>query len=80
MKHHNSDDWYQLNKSEIVKFQVAHSFAKFMLGTSDDLNCMLMYSHIHQRMDVKFKNNDCMIAVQYEPGYPVTYFDEDRWN
>jgi hypothetical protein len=70
--------------SERQRFAEAEAFATrvvaFVSNLSRDsvkLQAKLHYSAAEgQRMDLKFR----YFAVQYEPGYPVPYFDEDLWN
>lgn len=46
-----------------------------------------LYTAQGQCMDLKYKCSlvtgedlQLIVSVQYEPGAPVTYFDEDRWD
>jgi hypothetical protein len=75
--------------SERHRFAEAEDFAArvvaFVSNLSRDsvkLQAQLHDSAEGQRMDLKFHHlaTKVIVTVQYEPGYPVPYFDEDLWN
>lgn len=79
VEHHNSARWYLLHRDELSKLPRVVELAKNVLGTSETPKCSLFYNEAIQRMDLKFKFEDKGVCIQFEPGYPETYFDEDLW-
>lgn len=78
VSNHKRSGWYLLTKDEVLKFPTAVNFAEKILGSS--WKCMMYYHKDEQRMDLKFKHLNTFVFVQFEPGYPETYFDDNLWS
>jgi len=80
MDHHNSSNWYLLDKKkEIANFPTALKFAQDMMQITAIPDGQIFYSSTNQRMDIKFRHDNLIVAVQFEPGCPINDFDEDLW-
>lgn len=66
-------------KREISHFPAALKFAQDMMQCAKISDGQIFYSSANQRMDIKFRHDKMIVAVQFEPGCPITDFDEDLW-
>lgn len=73
---HNSTGWDLLDAIDLNQFPTAVCFAGRLLGISRP-SCKLYYNADDQRMDLKFRNGDRMVYLQFEQGFPVNDFDDD---
>jgi hypothetical protein len=82
---HKSTHWNLLHKDELLKVPSVVSFVKEFLGlTTADPQCQLVYHEDNQRIDLKFRTAGAVsfphfVHIQFEPGFPDTYFDDDLW-
>jgi len=89
VQHHTVDEWYLLDKKYVAEefkdiqafaFKLFSLFEARPIDDEDSVKSQLLYSSEGQRMDLKFKHRSVIVSVQFEPGFPETYFDEDRWS
>ena len=68
-----------LSHNELQHIPQVVSFAQKFLGVTQ-LYVQFFYHAEQERMDIKMKAGSQFCYIQFEPGFPDTYFNEDLWD
>lgn len=75
------ENWMLLDAVELSKFPRTLSFAHKLLklqASEQRPECKLYYNMEERCMNLKFRNGNNFVCIQFEPSYPVHDFD-DTW-